>query len=731
MADAGIRSTNLTNRTALADEVIVNRAGSTGLQAIQDLATQLAGSGSLASAINALALAASADYTRISLSALNAVAGATNGQTGIVLVGNDRGIYERQAGAWVKVAGLPSDTGQAAAEAAAALADADRIVAQAAASEALGHRTAAEATEDRIEASTAMITNYRGAWATGTAYAVRDTVMQSGVQYICTVAHVGGTFATDLAAPKWQLYQGATVADLASQASAALGAGMVGYARQGTTVASRLDGVSLLEGKHNLRDFYKALYNYNSGFAPAANPSGFIGIGYYGDSVSPHVWSPFLLQMFTAIQQGAVIGGTTINVIGPSQTLAGTYFNSGLGSLPIDQSRNDGGGAGYVDFTYLPSGGHVELSDAATLTVDMGQINGFATMRMYFAKGPGMGSVSVELRNRDTNALYETQTVNLSDTALGGTKVQFTADPTIKYKMVATATGKVISLSPFNGGYRSYGIVPLTFGRGGSTLANNGYSSNTILTYLMNEFNCKLMFVQAKEENASVSIPAMFTRFSTNLPTCSILVIGSLPDVTSEASQLAIQKIWRDNAMANYAAFFDGYRACRNYTELVRLGWITDGTHPLDPANRFVAQLLHDELGILNTFGTKVYRDVDANDVKAGRFKIAGPGYQGAQAPTIDFVKAYGGGDPTRVTMQFVRDLWFGDPAAANVMKLSQYGNFGLDISDKDGTGMGLRFGNIIELRNQTAVAGGAVPTNAVGFIRVTINGTTRSIPYF
>lgn len=728
MAD-GPRTTNL-NRVAMSDEVIVNRANSTGLQAIQDLATQLAGSGAIASALNAIALVSAADYARVSYAALNAVTGASNGQTGIALVGADRGIYERQSGAWVKVAGLPSDTGQAAAEAAAAAADADRIVAQAAASDALAHRTAVEATENRIEAATAIITNYRGAWATGTAYAVRDAVMQGGVQYICTVAHTAGTFATDLAAPRWQIYQGATVADLASQSSTALGAGMIGYERQRTTVASRLEGVSLLEGKHNLRDFYRALYNYNSGFSPAANPSGFIGIGYYGDSVSPHVWSPFLLQMFTSIQQGAVIGGTNINVIGPTQTLTGTYFNSGLGTLPIDQSRPDGGGAGFVDFTYLPNGGHVELSSGATVTVDMGQINGFSTMRMYFAKGPGMGSVSVELRNRDSNALYETQTLDLSDTALDGAKIQFTADPTIKYKMVATATGKVVVLSSYCGGFRAYGIVPLGFGRGGSTLANNGYSSNAILTYLMNEFNCKLMFVQAKEENASVSIPAMFTRFA-SLPACSVLVIGSLPDSSSEASQLAIQKIWRDNAMANYAAYFDGYRACRNYTELVRLGWITDGTHPTDPANRFVAQLLHDELGILTTFGTRVHRDVDCAAVKANVFRITGPGYQGGSAPTIDFAQAYGGGDPSRAVLRFIRDLWFGDPTAANVMRLSQYGNFGLDISDKDGNGMGLRLGYIVELRNQTVTAASALPGTPTGYIQVGINGTQRRIPYY
>lgn len=43
----------------------------------------------------------------------------------------------------------------------------------------------------------------RGAWLTATAYTPLDFVTQSGIGYLCLVAHVSGTFATDLAAGKW------------------------------------------------------------------------------------------------------------------------------------------------------------------------------------------------------------------------------------------------------------------------------------------------------------------------------------------------------------------------------------------------------------------------------------------------------------------------------------------------------------------------------------------------
>jgi hypothetical protein len=49
MADAGVKSTHLTNRVPLIDEIIGNRAGSTALQPVSDLNSQLAFTGAIAS----------------------------------------------------------------------------------------------------------------------------------------------------------------------------------------------------------------------------------------------------------------------------------------------------------------------------------------------------------------------------------------------------------------------------------------------------------------------------------------------------------------------------------------------------------------------------------------------------------------------------------------------------------------------------------------------------------
>lgn len=55
-----------------------------------------------------------------------------------------------------------------------------------------------------------MVTDWtpRGLWGTGAIYAVKDVVEQSGLSYICTVAHTAGVFATDQAAGKWLLLGG-------------------------------------------------------------------------------------------------------------------------------------------------------------------------------------------------------------------------------------------------------------------------------------------------------------------------------------------------------------------------------------------------------------------------------------------------------------------------------------------------------------------------------------------
>lgn len=52
----------------------------------------------------------------------------------------------------------------------------------------------------------ASVPAWRGSWTTGVSYAKNDLIKEAGSSYICLVAHTAGTFSTDLAALKWELF---------------------------------------------------------------------------------------------------------------------------------------------------------------------------------------------------------------------------------------------------------------------------------------------------------------------------------------------------------------------------------------------------------------------------------------------------------------------------------------------------------------------------------------------
>lgn len=105
----------------------------------------------------------------------------------------------------------------------------------------------------------ATVPDWEGAWVTATAYVVNDLVYESGNTYICVEAHTSGTFSTDLAAGKWEIFAskgdtGAGTGDLlaannlsdladADTALANLGGGTTGIAlfKDTTAAAARTE----------------------------------------------------------------------------------------------------------------------------------------------------------------------------------------------------------------------------------------------------------------------------------------------------------------------------------------------------------------------------------------------------------------------------------------------------------------------------------------------------------
>lgn len=87
------------------------------------------------------------------------------------------------------------------------------------------HTSAATPTtfaEDRADHTSywttiAVSPSFRGIWSSGTFYENNDFVTESGNYYVCKIAHTSGTFATDLAALKWEL-----LVDIATPLAAAV-----------------------------------------------------------------------------------------------------------------------------------------------------------------------------------------------------------------------------------------------------------------------------------------------------------------------------------------------------------------------------------------------------------------------------------------------------------------------------------------------------------------------------
>lgn len=64
----------------------------------------------------------------------------------------------------------------------------------------------AEAARDAVVAIEAMLPRRKGPWLTATVYVFGDLVQRSGSTYFCLVNHTSGTFTTDLADLKWEVW---------------------------------------------------------------------------------------------------------------------------------------------------------------------------------------------------------------------------------------------------------------------------------------------------------------------------------------------------------------------------------------------------------------------------------------------------------------------------------------------------------------------------------------------
>lgn len=80
-----------------------------------------------------------------------------------------------------------------------------------------------------------LVLNSKGDWQTATNYIQNDLITQGGIVYIALADHTSGTFATDLTANKWAVFQGLTESELALSS----GASLMGFIQDGPAAVPR------------------------------------------------------------------------------------------------------------------------------------------------------------------------------------------------------------------------------------------------------------------------------------------------------------------------------------------------------------------------------------------------------------------------------------------------------------------------------------------------------------
>jgi hypothetical protein len=496
---------------------------------------------------------------------------------------------------------------------------------------------------------------------------------------------------------------------------------------RGTVISTTpiVAGQPRLENNAALRDFFAGLYAYRQ--APTTT---YVGIANYGDSIAPHTWLSILTYLGTFYPSAALSYPSAGNSALTRDTLTGATYDGE--ALTVNQAVMDGTG-GFADFTYLPSGRHTTLGSGGVLRVQGGESIGWTRARTYLATGPGMGSATVELRNRDSDAVLQTSTVNLSGATLGATKVEFTGiDPTIKLRVrVAADTGPVVHLQTFL--LRSSGLVPLDLGRGNTTFTQNNFAPSAILNHILTDFNTALIVVQAKEEGwAAGTIPTTLARLATHT-TSSKLVMGSMPDGLG-ATQVyptvpADRQVWRTSALAANMAYYDLFAAAWSYPELQRLGWITDTTHPDPVARDFgAAMLLSDIAAFLVPPGLPSRRGIDLRGTSETAVLGAALNLQDSNGTLAPVITRHGGSDPKSFNLQGLRYVKFRAYDAADTASTYGLGGYpgGLAVyttNDTFANGL-IRVSNVVSTTTTASTYAGPI----IGASDLEVTDSTKGI---
>lgn len=454
-------------------------------------------------------------------------------------------------------------------------------------------------------------------------------------------------------------------ADLADTATGK-GASLVSL-EDGTDLESAVmtTRVGRIENKAALRNLLVSLYNI--GQTP-----GLMTVVTDGDSVSPRVGEHVAINLRERYGDGGVVYPIQSNTADYGTV---TVVHATTGTVTQ-------GVVGDATYKYLPNNAHFIMQNGATLTFRAQNNHAtFSRIFAWLAKRPGDGSALLEVRKVSDSSVVASWNTGSLDGA-DGTLVKanggahFTGlDSTIPYELRITATGTVCVLTAAF--LRDAGVVLYQAGLGGSPVSKQLPAlQGAAWQGIMADLNARFMLHEDKTEDAGASYDAHIAAWAA-MPNVSCLYIGSLPDSTSAASQIAVKDALRTKVLAAGMAFIDGYAILKDYAELTRLGLNNDGVHALTAAYWTVANVITSELHLADSrLGLLLQKPVRASEYRMYR----GDGF-GGQDKHVRFAGLVAG--VNRVNIWNVNYIGLKsnqtettDSPTAQV-RLSSYSNFG------------------------------------------------------
>lgn len=350
-------------------------------------------------------------------------------------------------------------------------------------------------------------------------------------------------------------------------------------------VVTKSLSASRIENKAALRNLLVELYDQGAA-------SSLFGVITCGDSVSPRVGEHIAIGLRARYGDG----GTVCPVqSGFADLGSDTTLSASTGAI----AQGDVSAASYP---YLPNNKHIVMPNGATLTF-RARANGHSTITRIMAwlvKRPGDGSALLEVKKISDGTVAASWDTGSLD-GVDGTLVKANAgehfvglDSTIPYELKVTATGTVCFLTALFA--RDSGVVHYQAGLGGSPVSKQIPAlQGSAWQGIMADLNVRLMIHEDKTEDAGASYAVLMAAWKA-IPDVAGLFIGSLPDGSGSAAQLAVIELLREQALANDYAFFNGYAAMKDYAETTRLGLHNDGVHLQTAAYWVVANAILSEL---------------------------------------------------------------------------------------------------------------------------------------